>query len=290
MNIQTRTFDYSTIDNSTASFLREKEFKVNESANRAFTEIGKELKEAQEVLSKNGYGCFIEWCESIGFKKDKAYALINRYELIVGNSDKQDLIESLPLSLSYEIAKKSVEPEIKKKVLDGEVTSLKELREVKKALQEAESRATHFEKLWNQSKNQQPKVVTQTVEKVPASVEAKLADLEFNLKQYKSGYEEAKSELEQYKLQDTDDFNEEQMEQQRKKLQYEADISTLQLSVHYKQFIEKAAITSYLIGALASSSPFEKKRLQELCEVAEKIIKETKLALTGRNLGGVINE
>src|SRR5690606_3054695 len=42
-----------------------------------------------------------------------------------------------------------------------------ELREVKKALKEAESRAAHYEKLWNQTKNQPPQIVTKIVEKVP---------------------------------------------------------------------------------------------------------------------------
>lgn len=265
-------------------------------AGQAVFEIGRRLKHVKE--NDLVHGQWIPWLESIDIDRTTASRMIQAYEQFSNVATSHHLpigkifeMLSLPESVDRKefVERAHTIPSTGEQKKVNEM-SVKELREVKKALQEAESRANHYEKLWNQAKNQPTKVVTQTLEKVPTTIEAKISDLEFKLKQYKSGYEEAKAELEKYKVQDTDNFNEEQMEQQRKKLQYEADISTLQLSVHYKQFIEKAAITSYLVGALASSNPFEKKRLQELCEVAEKIIKETKLALTGRNLGGVINE
>lgn len=167
-------FNYSILDNKTMQFLKTKENRMRDIVGKAYTDLGMELKEAQEELSKRGYGCFYEWFESIGYKKDQVYRLIGRYELIVANCDKQELIEELPLSLSYEIAKPTVEPELKAKVLDGEIESLRELREIRKALQEAErekesakNSAIHFEKLFNSVKNQPPKVETRTVEKVP---------------------------------------------------------------------------------------------------------------------------
>ncbi|ERI90963.1 hypothetical protein HMPREF1982_03525 [Clostridiales bacterium oral taxon 876 str. F0540] len=43
--------------------------------------MGKELKEAQEELSKHGYGCFQEWYEFLGFKTTTVYNLINRFNL-----------------------------------------------------------------------------------------------------------------------------------------------------------------------------------------------------------------
>ncbi|WP_234015353.1 hypothetical protein [Bacillus velezensis] len=62
------------------------------------------MKEAQDMLAKNGYGCFRSWIESLGMKKDAVNRLINRYDLIVANCDDQELIEDLPVSLTYEIA------------------------------------------------------------------------------------------------------------------------------------------------------------------------------------------
>ncbi|WAZ85151.1 hypothetical protein O5405_02135 [Borrelia miyamotoi] len=64
----------------------------------------------------------------MGFKKDKVYSLISRYELLIENSDKQLIIENLPLSISYEISKKSCPTHLKIKVLNGKIKSLKEFK------------------------------------------------------------------------------------------------------------------------------------------------------------------
>ncbi|MED1758231.1 hypothetical protein P4U87_04670 [Bacillus subtilis] len=136
-------FKYDLVDQSTADFLKQKEFNMREIVGKAYTELGKELKEAQDALAKNGYGCFREWVESIGFKKDRAYGLIQRYDLIVGNSDNQSIIEDLPVSLTYEIAKPSSESTESKKqakeaVLNGEIKTLKEYKELEAKLRKAE--------------------------------------------------------------------------------------------------------------------------------------------------------
>jgi chromosome segregation ATPase len=131
-------FNYSQLQPEMANFLREKETNMKEIVGSAYTRIGKELKDAQDKLSQNGYGCFQEWYESLGFKKDKVYRMIKRYNLILANSEKQDLIEDLPLSLSYEIAKNSADPELKQQVLDGDITSHKEFKKLKKEKEKLE--------------------------------------------------------------------------------------------------------------------------------------------------------
>ena len=138
-------FNYSQLQSEMANFLKQKETKMKEIVGSAYTRIGKELKDAQDKLSQNGYGCFQEWYESLGFKKNKVYNLINRYELIVGNSNNQNLIEDLPLSLSYEIAKKSADPELKQKVLDGDITSHKEFQKLKKEKEKLEEEKERLE-------------------------------------------------------------------------------------------------------------------------------------------------
>jgi hypothetical protein len=65
--------------------------------------------------------------------------LINRYNLVFRiseNGGQTDLIEELPVSLTYEIAKPSVNEELKQKVLDGEVKSLKEYKELEARLKQ----------------------------------------------------------------------------------------------------------------------------------------------------------
>ncbi len=131
--LENKEFDYNLVDNQMANYLQKKEVEIKNIFARAYTDIGKVLAEAQERLSGNNQydGMFYKWFSSLGFKKDKVYSLISRYKLLIGNSDKQDLIEKLPLSLSYEIARETCPEELKKKVLDGEIKTLKEFREVK---------------------------------------------------------------------------------------------------------------------------------------------------------------
>jgi len=102
---------------------------MREIVGRAYTELGRELKEAQEALSKNGYGCFEKWCESIGFQPRQSRRLIDRYELIRTNCPQQELLEDLPVSLSYEIAAPSAEStepkrQAKRAVLNGDIRTL----------------------------------------------------------------------------------------------------------------------------------------------------------------------
>lgn len=151
MTSELATFDYAQIDTTTADFLRTKERNMREIVGKAYTELGRELKEAQEALANNRNGVFQAWIESVGFRKDKAYDLIRRYDLIVGISDdKRELLEDLPVSLTYEIAAPSAEStepkrQAKAAVLEGDITTLKEYREMVKRLEEAEERATQAE-------------------------------------------------------------------------------------------------------------------------------------------------
>jgi hypothetical protein len=131
IELENENFDYTQLDEEAKKFLKEKEKEMHGIVANTYTAIGKILKEAQEKLAKAGYGCFLQWTESLGLKKDKVYSLINRYELILsfGNSERQKIIEALPVSLAYEIAKKNTNETVKEKVLNGEINSLKEFKE-----------------------------------------------------------------------------------------------------------------------------------------------------------------
>lgn len=127
-----------TVDEMTVRELREVKAALKQAeekreiVGKAYTELGRELKEAQEALSKHGYGCFREWCEVIGMKKDAVNRLIQRYDLIVANCDElqRELIEDLPVSLSYTITSPSADSTESKRrakaaVLNGEVKTLR---------------------------------------------------------------------------------------------------------------------------------------------------------------------
>lgn len=167
-------FKYEALDSSTAEFLRKKESNMREIVGRAYTELGRELKEAKEVLSNNRNGIFQKWVESIGFKKDKAYDLIRRYELIVGISDdKREFVEDIPVSLAYEIAKpsaESTEPKRKAKeaVLGGDVKTLKEYRELVTKLKEAQQAADEANRQRDMAERD-AKILRDTLESIESS-------------------------------------------------------------------------------------------------------------------------
>lgn len=129
------TFQYETLDESTADYLRRKELNMREIVGKAYTALGKELKEAQDTLAKNGYGCFEEWyTKALGMNRKMVSRLIQRYDLIVTNCHEQELLEDLPVSLTYEVAKPSADStpskaQAKLEVLNGDIDTLKEYRE-----------------------------------------------------------------------------------------------------------------------------------------------------------------
>ena len=144
-------FRYDQLDTKTADFLRNKENRMRDILGKAYTDLGRELTEVRERLAgSNQYdGMFDKWCATIGLKKDLVCRLINRFKLI-SICDDQKLLEDLPVSLTYEIARPSAEStepkrQAKQAVLDGEVKTLKEYRELLAEKESAEKRVKEAE-------------------------------------------------------------------------------------------------------------------------------------------------
>lgn len=104
------------------------------------------------------------------------------------------------------------------------------------------------------------------------------------VEQLKSGYQRTKEELEALKLQQPDNFDEQQATIQMKKLRFEADSNTIQISIHVKQFLQKVGITSFMLGAVSSASSSEKKRLAESLDMLESFIEQLRPAINGRKV------
>lgn len=102
------------------------------------------------------------------------------------------------------------------------------------------------------------------------------------VEQLKSGYQRAKEELETLRLQQPDNFDEQQAAIQMKKLRFEADTNTLQVSIHIKQFLQKVGVTPFMLGAIASASNSEKKRIAESLDMLQSFVDQIRPAVNGR--------
>ncbi|WP_305455498.1 hypothetical protein [Bacillus mycoides] len=161
-------FDYGQLDISTAEFLRNKENNMHEIVGKAYTELGRELYEAQQKLARQGSkydGVFEKWYTSIGLKKTSVYNYINRFNLVqqLNEVDKKERVEELPNNLTYEIAKPSAEStepkrQAKQAVLSGEVKTLKEYRALEKELRQANEDKQILGQLLTEERNKQTEV------------------------------------------------------------------------------------------------------------------------------------
>ena len=135
-----KEFDYSTVDEETATFLQEKAARITEIRIKSVVAIGKELKEAQDKLaSHNKYeGTFQKWVESIGLKKSTTYNYIQAYNYVVQNLDNIEDAEKIQPSLLFAISKPSAPKELREAVLAGDITSHKQYKELEAKLREAE--------------------------------------------------------------------------------------------------------------------------------------------------------
>lgn len=80
---------------------------------------------------------FRAWCLHIGITKDSAYRLLQVSALLADNSPRQRaVLESLPPTLLYAVAKPSAPPELVEKVKNGEVSSNKAYQDLLKENQQ----------------------------------------------------------------------------------------------------------------------------------------------------------
>jgi len=112
-------------------FLRNQTFKIHKTTSKAYTQLGEIFYKTQQKLAKQNTGVFEKWLDFIGFNKMSAYRLINRNKMLRMNEEKKIYIESLPITLSYEISSPSCPEELRQAVLNGEIKTLKIFKEQK---------------------------------------------------------------------------------------------------------------------------------------------------------------
>lgn len=133
-------FDYE-IEDDVIEYLKDVTFELHKETHNYYSKIGKLLSEAQEKLANNKTGIFRKWFENIGLNKTFVYDNIARYNYIVRLTDniKTEKVESLPVSLSYEISKESCPESIRERVIQGEIKTKAELKKAIKEVQRVEA-------------------------------------------------------------------------------------------------------------------------------------------------------
>lgn len=153
--INSSNFDYSQLEKNVAEKLQEIATNISATTNNMKYIIGEKLNEAQELLSKNGYGCFGEWIESYNLKRQTAYNFINYYKVFIQNLDKQKELEELADSKVYELGKLNAENQ--KKVLQEanlKEMSINEVKELTKQLKVEQEYSEELQEAIKQKDNQ----------------------------------------------------------------------------------------------------------------------------------------
>lgn len=152
---KTPEFDYSGLDKQTVEDLHfaEDEYRHGKKlAERGLVHMGDAIAIAHDALcgvvaqcdnskhGNRGEDSFRSWCCSIGITKDSAYRLLQVSALMEGSSPRQkEILEALPPTLLYAVAKPSAPQELVEKVKNGEVSSNKEYQEALKQLKEKDA-------------------------------------------------------------------------------------------------------------------------------------------------------
>jgi len=154
---KTPEFDYSGLDKQTVEDLHfaEDEYRHGKKlAERGLVHMGNAIAAAHDALCDtvvqqldNGQfakkeDTFRAWCCSIGITKSTAYNLLQVSALMDGSSPRQRaILEALPPTLLYAVAKPSAPAELVEKVKNGEVSTNKEYQDLLAQIKAEKERA-----------------------------------------------------------------------------------------------------------------------------------------------------
>ena len=186
-------FDYSGLTDQTVEDLHfaEDEYRHGKQmAERGLVHMGNAIAAAHDALcgvvqlldnSKHGNrgdDSFRAWCCSIGITKSTAYNLLQVSALMDGSSPRQQaILEALPPTLLYAVAKPSAPPELVEKVKSGDITTNKQYQEALAQIKAEKDRAAaaeaREEEAWNMVNKAQDEAQT-----AKNDLDAALADVQ----------------------------------------------------------------------------------------------------------------
>ncbi|MDT0672823.1 hypothetical protein [Staphylococcus chromogenes] len=274
------TFDYSLVDNETAEFLKEREYTINGIAEDARIKIGGELLKARDRLANHRNGVFRKWHESGGMDKNQVTYYIN-LTLLSRNLDnnQKDNFLNAPKSLQKEVMKKNVPEDLKQKVLDGDITTHKEYKQLQKDKEELEQQNAQLQSQVEQAQrsesiarkqleeveNREPEIKREVKEVIPAHVKAQLSDrqqmIDAKDKEIQQLQERLSKAEEQKRKFEKQDYLEE--DEQIASLNFQVESTVLEIKDNINRFLYENASTAFREAAIARASEKTKNQIYD---------------------------
>ncbi|MTV23760.1 hypothetical protein [Staphylococcus delphini] len=293
-----KTFDYSSVDKETAEFLKEREYTINGIAEDARIKIGRELKKAQDRLANHHEGVFVKWYESGGLDNHQVYYYINlnQFSTNLENTQKDNFLNA-PKSLQKEVMKKNAPEELKQKVLDGDITTHKEYKQLQKVKKELEQQNAQLQsqveqaqrseeialKQLEEAENREPEVIEREVVKevVPEELKQQLEQFKQKFERESNNANELRDELQRYRNSFSDP-NQAYEEKELNRLERESSINAHKIAISIQNFIKENSVETYRLDTVIKANPKSKERLQENVALLKEFTTNLEAMLNGR--------
>ena len=304
--LQQQEFDYSLVDTATVTKLEEYEKQLNRIYNSYSVEVGEVLYHAQQDLSNYGDGTFIKWAESKGIKERSIYNYINAYKFLqqLQKPEEKEVFLSQPKTLQYAMSKPSAKEEVNKAVLEGNITTNKEYKEMERKVKEYEKQLKQRDEEKSQLESQleqaqrsesiarkqledaedkEPEVVEREVVKevVPDEVQQQLEQFKQKFERESNNANELRDELQRYR-DSFSDPNQAYEEKELTRLERESSINAHKIAISIQNFIKENSVETYILDTVIKANPKSKERLEENVALLKEFTSNLEAVLNGR--------
>ena len=304
--LQQQEFDYSLVDTATVTKLEEYEKQLNRIYNSYSVEVGEVLYHAQQDLSNYGDGTFIKWAESKGIKERSIYNYINAYKFLqqLQKPEEKEVFLSQPKTLQYAMSKPSAKEEVNKAVLEGNITTNKEYKEMERKVKEYEKQLKQRDEEKSQLESQleqaqrsesiarkqledeqdkEPEVIEREVVKevVPDEVQQQLEQFKQKFERESNNANELRDELQKYRNSFSDP-NQAYEEKELTRLERESSINAHKIAISIQNFIKENSVETYRLDTVIKANPKSKERLEENVALLKEFTSNLEAVLNGR--------
>ncbi|MCG2470098.1 hypothetical protein K4O82_00450 [Staphylococcus epidermidis] len=302
--LEQQEFDYSLVDNEIANKLKKYDEQLNRLYNNYTIEVGEILYNANKEFSNPKDGTFIKWVEYKGFKRQSAYNYMSVYKAFqnLESIDDQKNFLSQPKTLQYEMSKPSANKEANEAVLNGEVKSTKEYKELERKLKQRDKQNSQLQSQVEQAQrsesiarkkledeqNREPEIKREVKEVIPPHVKAQLSDrqqmIDAKDKEIKQLQERLTKAEEQKQKFEKQDYLEE--DEQIASISFQVESTVLEIKDNINRFLNENASTAFREAAIARASEKTKNQIYDGVEELEAFCRTMRQSLNSNVIVG----